>query len=184
MIHNTFLHLCDTLPAATELEVLNIELRLTGNAAGKAKQVAEMAKAKMKGEKTKELMYTPPQPDVVIFFDPTCTFDAEPTIWVVCRGSVTLTDFYGDIQWLKQVNYIGNLRIPELPSTRANFCYPKLEAFVKKMGAKYGARAPRNLYFAGHSLGGAVAGGLFLKYHMMTKTPLNTRLISLGCPQM
>jgi hypothetical protein len=38
--------------------------------------------------------------------------------------------------------------------------------------------------FTGHSLGGAVASGIFFKYHMYVPNPLDTLVVTLGSPQM
>jgi hypothetical protein len=40
-----------------------------------------------------ELMDVPAQPDVVAIYDP--SNDDTKTVWVVCRGSVSVTDFIG-----------------------------------------------------------------------------------------
>jgi len=183
----SFDKLCKILPNTTMLEVFNIEARFLGDLGGQASQIAGFAKNAFSGEESKKLTTKGPQPDVLAFFDSTCNYepDGKPTIWVVCRGSVTTTDFLGDVMWLNNANFVGNLQIPELPTSRANFCLRKLVAFIDKV-KRESPIVPKRICFTGHSLGGAVAGCLFLKYHMFVppSQQLSARLISLGCPQM
>jgi len=114
-----FKSFCANQPSTTQFSVLNKEVKLFGALAGAASM--------MQG---KEAMEVPPQPDVIAIYDP--TNDDTKTVWVVCRGSVSVTDFIGDLMWLTSSNILGDLPLPELPVVRSNICLPRLLEFIDK----------------------------------------------------
>ena len=108
----------------------------------------------------------------------------------------------GDLMWLASSNVLGDLPLPELPVVRSNVCLPKLLEFIEKSSKSNDP--PKRTHslthslthlltyslthlgvcFTGHSLGGAVASGIFFKYHMYVPNPLDTLVVTLGSPQM
>ena len=114
-----FKSFCANQPSTTQFSVLNKEVKLFGALAG----AADMLQGK-------DPVEVPPQPDVIAIYDP--TNDETKTVWVVCRGSVSVTDFIGDLMWLTSSNILGDLPLPELPVVRSNICLPKLLEFIEK----------------------------------------------------
>lgn len=108
----------NNIPATAEICVLSKETKIPGMSA----LTSMVQKA--------AVVITPARPDVVAVYDP--TNDPTATIWVVARGTVTLTDAMADVQWLSNINVMGDLPLPEVPVTRANLCLPKLLAFIAK----------------------------------------------------
>lgn len=164
--YETFLN---NIPATAQICILSKETKILGLSA-----LTSMMK------KEKESTITPARPDVVAVYDP--TNDRTATIWVIARGTATITDAMADVQWLSNINAMGDLPLPEVPVTRANLCLPKLLTFVETHRST--STPPRRICFCGHSLGGAIAAGIFLKYHMYEANALATLLVTLGCPQM
>ena len=88
---------------------------------------------------------------VVAFISKT---DESKTMWVVARGTVTLTDMLTDILWLADTTSLGGLQFPTIPLQRAETSLKLLLEFISK-------HDPNKINFCGHSLGGAIAGTIF-----------------------
>ena len=106
-------------------------------------------------------------PDVFAYFDPMAVNDR--TVWVVCRGTATIRDMVADLKWLADIVPFANLHVPQVPAERAiascSLLHPFLEDLAREFGQSYG---PTRVAFCGHSLGGAVAGTMCMKYVMDT----------------
>ena len=123
-------------------------------------------------------------PDCVAKYD-----HVTKTLWIISRGTHTADDVISDMSWLTSTEKIGHLDIPFGVVARCKKITPKLldhlvilqiqKADVKKM------------IFIGHSLGGSVALGLYLSWHVDKEVArggkvyndrLETSVISIGAP--
>jgi len=98
-------------------------------------------------------------------------------MWVVARGTVTITDMLTDISWLADTTSLGGIDLPTIPLKRAETSLKILLEFISK-------HDPKKINFCGHSLGGAIAGTIFYLYNLRTKKAVSSKLITVGSPQL
>lgn len=150
--------LCNNLDKDTEFLILSHEYLLTN--------LSKSAEEK-----------DPEQPDVVAFISKN---DVTQTLWVVARGTQTVTDAITDLMWLVDITEIGGLPLPKSPIERAEKSLNLLIPFIEKT-------SPKRIIFTGHSLGGAISGSMFYYYNYMSlkqSNPIESFLYTISSPQL
>ena len=108
-------------------------------------------------------------PDCVATYD-----DQTKTLWVTSRGTQTAQDVLTDTTWLMSTRKIGQLDVPRGVVDKCKEIIPQLLDHLEVLAMR--KNEVKRIIFAGHSLGGAVATGLYLSWHFDEETKhLNSR---------
>jgi hypothetical protein len=112
--------------------------------------------------------------------------NATETLWIVVRGTVTVSDFFTDVKW-GDVSVVKQLKFPTDCNNQAREMVDAAYAFSDEVLAP-ARKTVRRVAFAGHSLGGAVAINAYLLHlgnRGMTSLPTdpkNVLAVTLGAP--
>ena len=81
----------------------------------------------------------------------------DETLWIVVKGTNSVEDIISNLSWMAPTEDIDGFQIPVGIQRKLSTLWPKFLKILK-------TRSIRKIIFTGHSLGGAVATALYLRY--------------------
>ncbi len=99
------------------------------------------------------------QPDCLVHHDT----EAEDTIWVAIRGSHTGEDVIHDASWCLQTLSLGDLEVPLGVVQRCQTIYSTFRLYLEQL-PEPAKKKVKKINFVGHSLGGAIATGMYIAW--------------------
>lgn len=101
---------------------------------------------------------------------PDCLVHTEgDTIWVSIRGSHTGEDVIHDATWCLQTGALGDLEVPLGVIQRCQSIYSAFRLYLEQLSQK---KKIKKINFCGHSLGGAIASGMYIAWFKDQSTAL------------
>lgn len=99
------------------------------------------------------------EPDCVARYD-----EDSKTLWIISRGTQTASDVLSGTTWLRDTTKVGQLDVPSGIVRKCNVIVPNLRAHLDVLQIR--KNVVDRICFVGHSLGGAIATGLYLTWSL------------------
>jgi Lipase (class 3) len=121
------------------------------------------------------------EPDCIAQYD-----EQSETLWIISRGTKTTEDVLTDSSWFAKTEKIGQLNIPVGLVRKCESILPNLMEHLDVLAIR--KNKVKRIYFAGHSLGGAVAIALYLSWNLNNigsksgRIGVKTAAITFGSP--
>jgi Lipase (class 3) len=121
------------------------------------------------------------KPDCIAQYD-----EQSETLWIISRGTKTTEDVLTDSSWFAKTEKIGQLNIPVGVVRKCESIIPNLMEHLDVLAIR--KNKVKRIYFAGHSLGGAVSVALYLSWNLNKigsksgRTDVETAAITFGSP--
>jgi Lipase (class 3) len=121
------------------------------------------------------------KPDCIAQYD-----EQSETLWIISRGTKTTEDVLTDSSWFAKTEKIGLLNIPIGVVRKCESIIPNLLEHLDVLAIR--KNKVKRIYFAGHSLGGAVAIALYLSWNLNKigsrsgRVGVETAAITFGSP--